>query len=34
MTTGVQLRKKKSGCEPQGSQRQDEVIGGKPPVIK
>jgi hypothetical protein len=22
------------GCDPQGAWRQDEVIGGKPPVIK
>jgi hypothetical protein len=30
---GVQL-KKKSGRGSQGSWRQDEVIGGKPPVVK
>jgi hypothetical protein len=26
--------KKKSGRDPQGAFRQDELIGGKPPVVK
>jgi hypothetical protein len=26
--------KKKSGCEPQGAWRQDDLIGRKPPVVK
>jgi hypothetical protein len=34
MTAGVQLRKKDSGGEYQGARRQDELIGGKPPVVK
>jgi hypothetical protein len=34
MTTGVQLKKKKSGRESQWAWRQDELIGGKPPVVK
>jgi hypothetical protein len=34
MTTSVQLETKMSGRESQGACRQDEVIGGKPPVIK
>jgi hypothetical protein len=33
MTAGVQL-KKKSGRESQGAWRQDELIGGKPAVVK
>jgi hypothetical protein len=33
MTARVQL-KKKSLHEPQGTWRQDEMIGGKPPVAK
>jgi hypothetical protein len=33
MKAGFQL-KKNAGCESQGACRQDEVIGGKPPVIK
>jgi hypothetical protein len=33
MTARVQL-KKKSGREAQGAWRQDELIGGKPPVVK
>jgi hypothetical protein len=32
-TAGVQL-KKKSGRGSQGARRQDELIGGKPPVVK
>jgi hypothetical protein len=35
MTAGVQWQKKKeSGREPQGTWHQDELIGGKAPVIK
>jgi hypothetical protein len=34
MTAGVQLRKKYSGRESQGARRQDELLGGKPPVAK
>jgi hypothetical protein len=34
MTTGVQLRKNYSGRESQESRRQDELIDGKPPVVK
>jgi hypothetical protein len=34
MTVRVQLKKKFSGCEPQGAWCQDELIGGKPSVIK
>jgi hypothetical protein len=26
--------KKVAGCESQGAWRQDELIGGKPPVVK
>jgi hypothetical protein len=33
MTAGVQL-KKIDGRESQGAWRQDELIGGKPPVVK
>jgi hypothetical protein len=33
MTASVQLRKK-SGHESQAAWRQDELIGGKPPVVK
>jgi hypothetical protein len=33
MTARVQL-KKKSGPDPQVAYRQDELIGGKPPVVK
>jgi hypothetical protein len=33
MTASVQL-KKNAGREYQGACRQDEVMGGKPPVIK
>jgi hypothetical protein len=29
-----QLENKKSGRESQGACRQDELIGGKPPVVK
>jgi hypothetical protein len=34
MTAGVQLRKKNSGHVSQGARRQDELIGGKPPILK
>jgi hypothetical protein len=34
MTAGVQLRKKNSCRESQGARGQDEMIGGKPPVVK
>jgi hypothetical protein len=37
MTARVQLQKKKkkiSGRQPQGAWRQNELIGGKPPVVK
>jgi hypothetical protein len=34
MTAKVQLKKIISGRDPQGAWRQEEVIGGKPPVIK
>jgi hypothetical protein len=33
MTARVQL-KKKSGLEPQGAGRKDELIDGKPPIAK
>jgi hypothetical protein len=33
MITGVQLQKK-TGREPQGAWLQDELFGGKPPVVK
>jgi hypothetical protein len=33
MTIGVQLKKKNSGRESQGARRQEELIGGKPPVV-
>jgi hypothetical protein len=28
------IEKKNSGCDPQGAWRQDELIGGKLPVVK
>jgi hypothetical protein len=34
MIAGVQLKKKSSGRESQGPRYQDELIGGKPPVVK
>jgi hypothetical protein len=34
MTAGFQLKKKNSGHESQGAQGQDELMGGKPPVVK
>jgi hypothetical protein len=33
MTAGVQLRQK-CGRDSQGARRQDELIGGKPSVVK
>jgi hypothetical protein len=34
MSASVQLKKKNICRGPQGARRQDEVIGGKPPVVK
>jgi hypothetical protein len=34
MTASVQLKKKVGGREFQGACRQDELIGGKPPIVK
>jgi hypothetical protein len=34
MATSVQLKNKTAGSESQGAYRQDELIGGKPPVVK
>jgi hypothetical protein len=34
MAASVQLEYKITGCESQGACRQDELIGGKPPVVK
>jgi hypothetical protein len=34
MTAGVSIGKTNSGRESQGAWCQDELIGGKPPVIK
>jgi hypothetical protein len=34
MTAKVQLQRKISDRESQGAWRQDELIGGKPPVVK
>jgi hypothetical protein len=34
MTASVHLEKKNTGGESQGACRQDELIGGKPPVVK
>jgi hypothetical protein len=33
-SVGVLLQKKENCCEPQGAWRQDELIDGKPPVVK
>jgi hypothetical protein len=33
MTAGVILREKNVGLTCQGARRQDELIGGKPPVV-
>jgi hypothetical protein len=33
MTASIQL-KENSGRDPQGAWHQDELIGGKPPVVK
>jgi hypothetical protein len=34
MTASVHLKKKMTGRESQGAFRQDELIGGKPPIVK
>jgi hypothetical protein len=34
MTESIQLKKLISGRESQGAFRQDELIGGTPPVVK
>jgi hypothetical protein len=34
MTASVQLENEITGRESQGDCRQDELIGGKPPVVK
>jgi hypothetical protein len=34
MTASIQLENKITGRESQGTCRQDELIGGKPPVVK
>jgi hypothetical protein len=34
MTARVQLKKIITGRESQGASRQEELIGGKPPVVK
>jgi hypothetical protein len=34
MTANVQLKKKTAGRESQGACRQDELMGGKPQVVK
>jgi hypothetical protein len=34
ITASVQLENKITGRESQGACRQDELIGGKPPVVK
>jgi hypothetical protein len=34
MTASLQLKKKNAGRESQGACSQDELIGGKPPVVK
>jgi hypothetical protein len=34
MTASVHLRKQNSGVDSQGDRRQNELIGGKPPVVK
>jgi hypothetical protein len=34
MTASVQLENKTTGRESQGACRQDELTGGKPPVVK
>jgi hypothetical protein len=34
MTTRVQLKKQISDGDLQGARRQDELAGGKPPVVK
>jgi hypothetical protein len=34
MKTSIQLENKITGRDPQGAWRQDELIGGKPAVVK
>jgi hypothetical protein len=34
MTASVQLEKKIAGRESQGAWHQEELIGGKPPIVK
>jgi hypothetical protein len=34
MAVKVRFQKKNSGRDPQGAWREDELIGGKPPVVK
>jgi hypothetical protein len=34
MKASIQLKKKTVGRESQGACRKDELIGGKPPVVK
>jgi hypothetical protein len=34
MTASLHLEKRNTGPESQGPCRQDELIGGKPPVVK
>jgi hypothetical protein len=34
MTASVQLKENNVGRESQGDCRQDEVMGGKPPIVK
>jgi hypothetical protein len=34
ITASVQVENKITGCDSQGPYRQDELIGGKPPVVK
>jgi hypothetical protein len=33
ITPSVKLQKENTGCGSQGAWRQDELIGGKPPVV-
>jgi hypothetical protein len=34
MTASVELKKKIAGCDTQGVWRQDDLIGGTPPIVK
>jgi hypothetical protein len=34
MTASIQLKENNTGRESQGACRQDELMGGKPPVMK